>query len=298
MNGSIRRHKRFWVGLLLLASSLLLTGCVSVDPFSHHPEPITKPEPSPPVKATQGDGPPHQDIDVAHIPNAVPKVEPLSRYGNPSVYEVFGKKYKVMEKSHGYSAKGVASWYGKKFHGRKTSSGEPYDMLGMTAAHRSLPIPTYAKVTNLKNGKEVVVKINDRGPFVGDRLIDLSYAAAKKLGFHADGTTHVHITAIDPVAWHKENKNTALAKTEDKKVYLQLGAFNKKLSADELAKHAVAAIEKNSHSLKTKIRPEVLAHQSLYKVRIGPLKNKAEAEKLQKILLTLDHRSHSTVIYE
>lgn len=292
MNGSTKR-KYFWVGLL----SFLLAGCVSINPFSR-PEPIAKPEPTVPRKATQDDGPPPQDIDVNHIPNAVPKVEPLSRYGNPSAYEVFGKKYKVMEKSHGYSARGIASWYGKKFHGKRTSSGEPYDMLGMTAAHRSLPIPTYAKVTNLKNGKEVVVKINDRGPFVGDRLIDLSYAAAKKLGFHADGTTHVHVAAIDPITWHKENKNTVIAKTENKKVYLQLGAFNKKLSAQELVKHATAVIEKNSHSLKAKIHPEILAQQSLYKVRIGPLKNKAEAEKLQKILLVLDQRSHSTVIYE
>ena len=122
----------------------------------------------------------------------------------------------------------MASWYGKKFHGRPTSSGEPYDMLSMTAAHRSLPIPTYAKVKNLKNGKEVIVKINDRGPFVGDRLIDLSYAAAKKLGFHNDGTAHVHVTAIDPIAWHKENKSSTLASNDNKKLYLQLGAFNKK----------------------------------------------------------------------
>lgn len=280
---------KYWLkGSAVLTSLFLLAGCVSVDPFSH-PEPIAKPEPVPPLKSIQGDGPPPDDIDVTHIPNAVPKVEPLSRSGNPSVYEVFGKKYKVMEKSHGYSAKGIASWYGKKFHGRPTSSGEPYDMLGMTAAHRSLPIPTYAKVKNLKNGKEVVVKINDRGPFVGDRLIDLSYAAAKKLGFHSDGTAHVHITAIDPIAWHKENKNTSLAKIDDKKVYLQLGAFNKKLSAEELAKHAAAI---------TKMHPEILAQQSLYKVRIGPLKNKAEAEQLQKQLLALDQRSRSTLIYE
>lgn len=275
-------------GSAVLISSFLLVGCVSVDPFSH-PEPVAPPEPSPPLKAIQGDGPPPDDIDVMHIPNAVPKIEPLSRYGNPAVYEVFGKKYKVMEQSHGYSAKGIASWYGKKFHGKRTSSGEPYDMLGMTAAHRSLPIPTYAKVKNLKNGKEVVVKINDRGPFVGDRIIDLSYAAAKKLGFHADGTTHVHVTAIDPIAWHKENKTTVAANVPEKKVYLQLGAFNKKMSAEELAKQAAQII---------KMHPEILAQQSLYKVRVGPLKNKAEAEKLQKQLLALGQHPQTTLIYE
>lgn len=167
----------------------------------------------------EGDGPPDDDIDVTHIPNATPKLEPLSRYGNMPVYEVWGSRYKVMPHSKGYKAQGTASWYGKKFHGQRTSSGEKYDMYGMTAAHRSLPLPTYAKVKNLKNGKEVIVKINDRGPFVHDRLIDLSYAAAKKLGIHSTGTGKVQITAIDPSQWHKQNKarDVKLAKAADTK---------------------------------------------------------------------------------
>ncbi|MBS0287092.1 MAG: septal ring lytic transglycosylase RlpA family protein [Proteobacteria bacterium] len=168
-------------------------------------------------KEDDGDGPPESDIDVTHIPNATPKVEPLSRYGNPNKYEVFGKHYYTMPHSKGYAAEGTASWYGRKFHGQRTSSGEPYDMYGMTAAHRSLPLPTYAKVENLHNGKHVIVKINDRGPFVKGRLIDLSYAAAKKLGIHASGTGKVRITAIDPVHWHKQQKeHTRLAKADTK----------------------------------------------------------------------------------
>jgi rare lipoprotein A len=131
-------------------------------------------------------------------PDAVPKVEPKSKYGNPASYVVFGKRYKTKTSSAGHVERGVASWYGKKFHGRRTSSGERYDMYAMTAAHKSLPLPTYAKVTNLENGRTAVVKINDRGPFHGDRVIDLSYSAARKLGVVSKGTAVVEVRAIDP----------------------------------------------------------------------------------------------------
>lgn len=278
-------------GILFLII-LLLVGCSNV-------QQIQKPVSDPQTKLSESiplsekeliDGPPTHDQDVSFTPNAIPKVEPLSRYGNPAVYEVLGKRYKVMdkEKSQGYTEKGVASWYGRKFHGQRTSSGEPFDMFAMTAAHRSLPLPTYAKVTNLKNGKEVVVKINDRGPFVKNRLIDLSYAAAKKLGFHDDGTTHVHVATIDPIAWQKEHA---------KQIYLQVGAFNKKLSAEELAKEATLMISKNSHSYKVDILPEKIDNKSLYKVRIGPIEDKTKAEKLQKQLLAKSALS-PTVIYD
>ena len=136
--------------------------------------------------------------DPSSIPDAVPKVEPKSKYGNPESYVVFGKRYHTKSSSHGYVAKGVASWYGPNFHGRKTSSGEPYDMYAMTAAHKTLPLPTYARVTNVRNGRSAVVKINDRGPFHGDRIIDLSYSAARKLGVVAKGTAMVEVKAIDP----------------------------------------------------------------------------------------------------
>jgi len=149
--------------------------------------------------------------DPSSIPDAVPKVEPKSKYGNPESYVVFGKRYHTKSSSHGYVAKGVASWYGPNFHGRKTSSGEPYDMYAMTAAHKTLPLPTYARVTNVRNGRSAVVKINDRGPFHGNRIIDLSYSAARKLGVVAKGTAMVEVKAIDPRQPEPKTRNDLFA---------------------------------------------------------------------------------------
>lgn len=128
----------------------------------------------------------------------VPRVESPSRSGNPDTYVVFGRRYRVKETSEGYRETGIASWYGWDFHGRKTSSGPPFNMFDLTAAHKSLPIPTYARVTNLENGRSIVVKINDRGPFIGERLIDLSYAAAARLEMLEQGTTRVEVAALEP----------------------------------------------------------------------------------------------------
>jgi rare lipoprotein A len=130
-------------------------------------------------------------------PPAVPKNEPLSKYGNPKSYEVFGKRYYPLKTSDGFREQGIASWYGKKFHGRKTSSGEIYDMYKMTAAHKHLPLPTYVTVRNTKTGQSIVVRVNDRGPFHGNRIIDLSYAAASKLGIANSGTGFVEVTAMN-----------------------------------------------------------------------------------------------------
>jgi len=132
------------------------------------------------------------------VPDAVPRVEPRSRYGNPPFYEVFGKRYTVLPTSVGYVERGVASWYGPGFHEVRTSTGEPYDMFGMTAAHKTLPLPVYVRVTNLQNGRSIVVRVNDRGPFVGNRIIDLSYTAAAKLDMLRNGTAFVEVRAIDP----------------------------------------------------------------------------------------------------
>jgi rare lipoprotein A len=140
----------------------------------------------------------------ADIPDAVPRVEPKSGLGNPESYVVFGKRYHTLSSSEGYEAEGVASWYGPKFDRRPTSSGETYDMYAMTAAHKTLPLPTYVRVTNLDNGRTAVVKVNDRGPFYGHRLIDLSYAAARKLGIVATGTAPVDVRAIDPAHFHSQ----------------------------------------------------------------------------------------------
>jgi rare lipoprotein A len=140
-----------------------------------------------------------RDIDPDSVPDAVPRVEPYSRYGNPPSYEVFGKRYPVLPSSKGFVQVGVASWYGEDFHGKRASNGETYDMYAMTAAHKHLPLPTYARVTNLENGRSVVVRITDRGPFVGDRVIDLSWVAAAKLRLATKGVGLVEVRAIDPL---------------------------------------------------------------------------------------------------
>ena len=236
-------------------------------------------------EAVHGDGPPDSEIDVTHIPNATPKVEPISRYGNPHKYEVFGIHYHTMPHSKGYAAEGTASWYGRKFHGQRTSSGEPYDMYGMTAAHRSLPLPTYAKIENLRNGKEVIVKINDRGPFVKGRLIDLSYAAAKKLGIHATGTGKVRITAIDPVAWHKQQKDgTRLAKNSKKgksgKKATQLAQADKPKKAGEKTSAKANSPTKAQALAQTKAAPK--AKTATVAQAKAPAKPKAKTTQVAK----------------
>jgi rare lipoprotein A len=148
------------------------------------------------------DGPPPYHVDASRIHNAVPRPEPLSKYGNMPVYSVFGKSYHTLRSSKYYSKVGVASWYGIKFHERHTSSGERYNMLAMTAAHKTLPLPTYVEVTNLRNHRKIIVKVNDRGPFESNRLIDLSYVAAIKLGMIGHGTALVSVKAIDPHTGH------------------------------------------------------------------------------------------------
>jgi rare lipoprotein A len=134
------------------------------------------------------------------IPEVIPRIEPRARSGNPPFYDVFGKRYYVLSSSVGYRERGVASWYGPGFHKVRTSIGEPYDMYGMTAAHKTLPLPAYVRVTNLQNGRSVVVRVNDRGPFVGNRIIDLSYSAAAKLDMLRNGTAMVEVRTIDASA--------------------------------------------------------------------------------------------------
>ncbi|PMR76936.1 septal ring lytic transglycosylase RlpA family protein [Billgrantia endophytica] len=155
--------------------------------------------------AMSGDAYPEDPPDVSEIPDAVPRVEAPSRGGNRPTYEVWGKTYQVLPDARGYARQGTASWYGEKFHGYATSNGEIYDMYKMSAAHRSLPLPTYARVTSLDNGQSVIVRVNDRGPFHNDREIDLSYAAAARLDILDHGTGRVKVEAIDPEQWLAEN---------------------------------------------------------------------------------------------
>ena len=175
---------RAFSAALALLAVVGLSGCLA----TRRATPLSIPEtPLPPSTAV----PPV-------VPDAVPRVEPRSRYGNPPFYEVFGKRYYVLSSSTAYVERGVASWYGPGFHQERTSTGEPYDMYGMTAAHKTLPLPAYVRVTNLQNGRSVVVRVNDRGPFVGNRLIDLSYSAASRLGMLRNGTAMVEVRAIEP----------------------------------------------------------------------------------------------------
>ena len=171
--------------LLVFAFIVMLAGCSSTGSNSGR-------------YSMKHDKAPERPVDVSHVKDAVPRVEPKSRGGNKSPYTVLGKQYYVMPNAQGYVATGTASWYGRKFHGHKTSNGEVYDMYKMSAAHKSLPLPTYLKVTNVDNNRQVVVRVNDRGPFHGDRMIDLSYAAASKLDMLSKGTANVRIEAIDP----------------------------------------------------------------------------------------------------
>jgi rare lipoprotein A len=157
-------------------------GCFSAPPRPQIPTPEPAPATAPPATS---------------VPDAVPRIEPRSRSGNPPFYDVFGKRYFVLSSSVGYVERGVASWYGPGFHKVRTSIGEPYDMYGMTAAHKTLPLPAYVRVTNLQNGLSVVVRVNDRGPFVGNRIIDLSYTAASKLGMLRNGTAIVEVRSLD-----------------------------------------------------------------------------------------------------
>lgn len=167
-------------------------------PRGRHPSltpPVRRDGPAPWSERDRG---PAVPPDVSGVEEPVPKVEPVAQYGNRSPYTVLGRTYRVLPSARGYRERGLASWYGYKFHGRLTSSREVYDMYAMTAAHKTLPLPTYVRVTHLENGRSVIVRVNDRGPFVDGRIIDLSYAAAARLGVHLTGTAPVEVVAIDP----------------------------------------------------------------------------------------------------
>jgi rare lipoprotein A len=174
------------------AALLLLIGCAHTPP---HPSPARPPAPAPSTTVL-----PHNAPDVHQVPDAVPRDEPRSAFGNPPFYYVAGHRYVVLPNASGYVERGVASWYGTEFHGLRTSTGEPYDMFAMTAAHKTLPLPCYARVTNLSNGRSVVVRINDRGPFVANRIIDLSYSAATRLDIIRSGTGFVQVEVLSPAA--------------------------------------------------------------------------------------------------
>jgi len=231
---------------------------------------------------TSQDYAPSNNIDVSKIPNAKPKTEAKSQYGNPYTYTVYGKRYYVLPSNKNYHATGIASWYGMKFHHQLTSDREIYDVYKMTAAHKTLPIPSYVKVTNLKNGKQVIVRINDRGPFKKNRLIDLSYAAAKKLDIVAHGTGLVRVDAIN-----SNPKNITHVATPQ--IYLQTGAFSQIDNAKQMQQQINNNITKSC-----KIIPDTANH--LYFVKIGPIKNAAAAHNITAKLASIGINHFMTTI--
>ncbi len=256
-------------------------------------------------------GPSSPPADISTIQDAVPRPEPRSKRGNSDHYSALGKHYYVRKSSRGFVQKGIASWYGTKFHRRRTANGERYDMYSMSAAHPSLPIPTYVRVTNLTNNRSIIVRINDRGPFVNDRIIDLSYVAAAKLGMLKKGTALVEVRAIDPhqyqattsgntnptrqperpavsanhhklsvsgeiIGLPKEIPYTGTAQSKRQpKLYLQVGSFGVRSNAERLRQ-----------TLRRSMKSEVFIHeqtsnrQTLYRVRIGPINSAEQAEHL------------------
>jgi rare lipoprotein A len=225
---------------------------------------------------------PREPIDISGIPNAVPRNEPLSRYGNPVSYVVDGHRYYTLRRRTGYVQRGIASWYGTKFHGQRTSSGDVYDLYSMTAAHKTLPLPTYARVTNLQNGRSIVVKINDRGPFHPNRIIDLSYVAAAKLGILANGTGLVEVAAIDPSTPSKPPRAVHKPATRQaSSLFLQVGAFKSKDNATRLSRKLHKGRIENIHVVEASS-----GSGPIYRVRIGPLDSVDEADRISSQLIS------------
>ncbi len=216
---------------------------------------------------------PDEPVDVSHVPDAVPRNAPYSRYGNPDSYTVRGITYHVLKDGRGYRERGLASWYGLKFHGKRTSSGEPYDMYAMTAAHKTLPLPTWVRVTNLDNGKSVVVKVNDRGPFHAGRIIDLSYAAASKLGMLGHGTAPVEVVTVTP-------DSAGSPREQHFPLWIQAGAFSKPRNAQQLLQRLEEA------GIGGRIIIEEKPSGPVHKVWLGPVSDSA---RLEQIIEQLPH---------
>ncbi|PTQ90394.1 rare lipoprotein A [Agitococcus lubricus] len=219
---------------------------------------------------------------LAQIPDAVPMDEPLSKYGNVSPYRVLGESYTVMAKAKRFKQVGLASWYGKKFHGQRTSSGERFDMYKMTAAHKNLPIPCYVRVTNQENGKSVVLKVNDRGPFHGSRVMDVSWAAAAKLDMLDKGTAKISIEVIDTSDKNRAIAtvdNNATSATTNEQFFVQVGAFG-------TVDNALSLQSKLSSIVPLPIEiSDVTQPKRIHKVQIGPFADAESAEKARSYLL-------------
>ncbi|HET8849626.1 MAG TPA: septal ring lytic transglycosylase RlpA family protein [Marinobacter sp.] len=275
-----------------MASLAILAGCASSPSPSDHSSRYS----------IKQDRAPATSIDVAELENATPRYEKPTRAGNMPTYQVWGQSYRVMASNQGYVERGTASWYGEKFHGHKTSNGEIYDMYKMSAAHKSLRIPSYARVTNLDNGRSVIVRVNDRGPFHGDRLIDLSYAAAKKLGFQSRGTARVEVAAITVrpdgtmyLAGERFNPaasdggvagneavtggNATSGDRQRESLFVQLGAFSQRHPAE-----ALMAQVRGYHDNPVRVRSITTQGGEFHRVQVGPFRTEADARYAQERL--------------
>lgn len=257
-----------------------LTGCASVKRTPY----ITKH-----IKSRggyyQNDGPAdYVPANLGSLPDAEPKEEELIASANKP-YSALGKKYYPDTSDRPYSAKGKASWYGKQFHGRKTASGEKYDMFAMTAAHPTMPIPSYARVTNLKNGKSVIVRINDRGPFHKSRVMDLSYAAAYKLAFINQGSANVKVERVFPA--EDSSTSTMVADLHSREIpinrneaiFLQIGAFSQLANAESCLRDMMSQLDG-----KVDRKLSIVNNEGLFKIRLGPFNNKDEAKIMAELL--------------
>jgi len=256
----VRKQFQWQYVLGFFLTTIILSGC-STRYVSHEPDSRYE------LKEDRGPDP-SQAVAANDINEITPRWEPKSKAGNRSPYTVRGKTYHILDSAEGYNQTGVASWYGAKFHGHTTSNGEIFDMYKISAAHKSLPIPTYVRVTNLDNKKSIIVRVNDRGPFHGGRLIDLSYAAAVKLGFERQGTARVRVTALTK------------AEADTEQYFLQVGAFQSKDRALKLAKQL-------RKQFKGKVFVEHMKASNIYRVRFGPLTHE-NAQTLQQQLAQAD----------
>jgi len=245
-------------GIIFLLTALCLAGCQTNNVEKNSEDPVTD---SKSKGAYYLDDGPEEVIpeNLSSIPNAIPKKEPLNKFSNRP-YKVFGKTYYPMTSLKQYTATGYATWYGKKYHGNKTSIGEVYDMYKMTAAHKTLPLPCYVKVTNLKNDKTVIVRVNDRGPFVKDRIIDLSYAAANRLEIIEKGSELVKVELID---LDKKVKVSEI----NKQIYIQAGLFSDEKNANNLIKKIKKLGTVKNENIKK------IKNEDQFQVLIGPFKN-------------------------
>lgn len=273
--------------LLTVFATLVLAGCASSPETDHSSR-----------YSISQDRAPAGNFDVSGLADAQPRYEAPRAGGNKSPYTVWGKSYRVLENNEGYVATGTASWYGEKFHGHKTSNGETFDMYEMSAAHKSLRIPGYARVTNLDNGRSVVVRVNDRGPFHGDRLIDLSYAAAKKLGYQSRGTARVEVAAItvrpdgsmtlagEPFVPGDQGALVASGGVADNTVgtgsrglFVQLGSFSSRDPAEALLDRARSVLGNPM-----RVRAIDTREGRFHRVQVGPFEDEAAARRTQSLL--------------